>query len=120
MIATSPTPPASDAPVASTAGKKVLIVDDTEEIRIIISESLNLFGFVTLTAGDGTGGVGMARKHNPGLIICDINMPNKDGYATLTALREAESTATIPLDRQGTRLNSRHLGNSYAVLSLVK
>src|SRR5258705_323781 len=96
MIATSPTPPASDAPVASTAGKKVLIVDDTEEIRIIISESLNLFGFVTLTAGDGTGGVEMARKHNPDLIICDINMPNMDGYATLTALREEESTATIP------------------------
>jgi len=96
MIATSPTQAASDTPVASTAGKKVLIVDDTEEIRIIISESLNLFGFVTLTAGDGTAGVEMARKHSPDLIICDINMPNMDGYATLTALREEETTATIP------------------------
>jgi two-component system sensor histidine kinase/response regulator len=97
MAATLPSTPAGpETPVAGTAGKKVLVIDDTEEIRIIISESLNLFGFSSLSAEDGSTGVEMARKHNPDLIICDINMPNMDGYATLTALREEESTATIP------------------------
>src|SRR5437867_7426288 len=86
----------AEAPITGAAGKKVLVIDDTEEIRIIISESLNLYGFVTLAAEDGSTGVDMARKHNPDLIICDINMPNMDGYATLTALREEEATATIP------------------------
>jgi two-component system sensor histidine kinase/response regulator len=89
-------PSASATPVAGTTGKKVLVIDDTEEIRIIISESLNLFGFTTLTAEDGSTGIEVARKDKPDLIICDINMPNVDGYATLTALREEESTATIP------------------------
>jgi signal transduction histidine kinase len=87
---------ASATPAAGTTGKKVLVIDDTEEIRIIISESLNLFGFSTLTAEDGSSGIEMARKNKPDLIICDINMPNVDGYATLTAVREDESTATIP------------------------
>jgi two-component system sensor histidine kinase/response regulator len=88
--------PANGTSLASTAGKKVLVIDDTEEIRMIITESLNLYGFVAMSAEDGTSGVEMARKNIPDLIICDINMPNMDGYATLTALREEDTTATIP------------------------
>ena len=97
MIATSPgSPSETETTLSGAAGKKVLVIDDTEEIRIIISESLNLFGFTTLAAEDGASGIEMAKKHAPDLIICDINMPNMDGYATLTALREEETTATIP------------------------
>jgi two-component system, sensor histidine kinase and response regulator len=89
------TTPAQPA-MSGAAGKKVLVIDDTQDVRVIISESLNLYGFITLTAEDGTSGVDVARQHIPDLIICDINMPNMDGYATLTALREDETTATIP------------------------
>jgi signal transduction histidine kinase len=97
MSATSPAAvPETETTLTGAAGKKVLVIDDTEEIRIIITESLNLYGFVTLSAEDGASGIDMARKHVPDLIICDINMPNMDGYATLTALREEEATATIP------------------------
>src|SRR5688572_17174772 len=97
MTATSTaSPPNSETTLTGAAGKKVLVIDDTEEIRIIIAESLNLYGFLTLSAEDGASGIEMARKHTPDLIICDINMPNMDGYATLTALREEETTATIP------------------------
>jgi two-component system, sensor histidine kinase and response regulator len=97
MIATSPgSPSETETSLTGAAGKKVLVIDDTEEIRIIISESLNFYGFTTLVAEDGAGGIEMAKKHAPDLIICDINMPNMDGYATLTALREEETTATIP------------------------
>jgi two-component system sensor histidine kinase/response regulator len=78
------------------AAKKVLIVDDTEDVRFIIAESLSLYGFAALTAGDGRTGVELAKREHPDLIICDINMPEMDGYSTLTALRDEDSTATIP------------------------
>jgi len=93
---TATAPDSTPASLSGTAGKKVLVIDDTDEVRMIIAESLNLYGFVTMSAEDGTSGVDMARKNMPDLIICDINMPNMDGYATLTALREEDSTATIP------------------------
>ena len=80
----------------SQSHKKVLIIDDTEEIRMLISESLKLYGFTPLVASDGEQGIAMAREHLPDLIICDIRMPKVDGYATLTTLRDGEATATIP------------------------
>ena len=76
--------------------KKVLVIDDTSEIRMIISESLSLYGFDTLVAEDGISGIEIAQKESPDLIICDVNMPNLDGYGTLTAIRQNDSTATIP------------------------
>ena len=76
--------------------KKVLVIDDTPEIPMIIAESLNLYGFTTLAAGDGVTGIQIAREQVPDLIICDINMPKLDGYATLTAMRQDETTSTIP------------------------
>lgn len=91
----------NDGPTIDTSAfgrkmKKVLAIDDTQEIRFIITETLNLFGFQTLVAEDGVTGIKMAEEQLPDLILCDINMPNLDGYGTLKALRENEATATIP------------------------
>jgi len=76
--------------------KKVLVIDDTEDVRSIITESLILSGFEAFGAEDGEVGIKLARERVPDLIICDINMPRLDGYATLTAMRRDETTATIP------------------------
>jgi two-component system, sensor histidine kinase and response regulator len=76
--------------------KKVLVIDDTPEIRMIIEETLNMFGFSTLMAEDGESGVDLAREHLPDLIICDVHMPKLDGFGTLAKLREDERTAGIP------------------------
>ena len=90
--------------------KKVLIVDDTEDVRMIIAESLSIYGFNALTAADGRSGIDIAKQEHPDLIICDINMPQLDGYGTLSALREHDSTATIPfifLSGAADKLNMR-------------
>lgn len=76
--------------------KKVLVIDDTPEIRMIIAETLNVYGFCPLVAEDGVTGIQTALEQCPDLIICDINMPKLDGYATLTAIRQNALTATIP------------------------
>jgi signal transduction histidine kinase len=76
--------------------KKVLAIDDSPEIRMIINETLNLFGVQTVLAEDGDSGVRLAKEHLPDLILCDINMPNLDGYETLRAMREDEATGFIP------------------------
>jgi signal transduction histidine kinase len=88
----------SEDPPAKTPFKsaKVLVIDDTPEIRLVITESLKIYGFTALSAEDGVTGVEMAREHSPDLIICDINMPKMDGYATLSAIRSNDSLATTP------------------------
>jgi two-component system, sensor histidine kinase and response regulator len=78
------------------SARRVLAIDDTSEILLIITETLNLFGFQTITAADGASGIQLARETRPDLILCDINMPNLDGYETLKRLREDEATAAIP------------------------
>src|SRR5436190_18670090 len=92
-------PPSASEVVASNPpfkNAKVLVIDDTSEIRMVITESLKIYGFTTLAAEDGVSGIEMAQEHRPDLIICDINMPNIDGYGVLTAIRQNESTATTP------------------------
>lgn len=75
---------------------KVLVIDDSQEINELISETLKVHGYHVLVAEDGLAGVHLAQQHLPDLILCDVNMPQLDGYATLTALRQQSSTATIP------------------------
>lgn len=88
--------PAPQAAVAARKTRRVLAIDDSPEIRMIISETLDLFGFEAVVAEDGDRGIQLSREHAPDLIICDINMPGLDGYGTLKAMREHPSTATIP------------------------
>jgi len=90
------TPVTPESPAATQTNGRVLVIDDTADIRMIIAETLNLFGFEALTAEDGLSGVKMAQELHPDLVICDITMPNLDGYGTLKAMREHEGTAGIP------------------------
>jgi two-component system, sensor histidine kinase and response regulator len=75
---------------------KVVVIDDSAEVNELVGEALQTNGYEVFVAEDGLSGMQLAQQYLPDLILCDINMPHLDGYATLTALRQHSATATIP------------------------
>ncbi|RYG00028.1 MAG: response regulator, partial [Chitinophagaceae bacterium] len=63
--------------------KKILVIDDNTEIRENIAEILSLSNYLVSTASNGKEGVAIALKEIPDLIVCDIMMPELDGYGVL-------------------------------------
>src|SRR5579883_1529223 len=77
--------------------KKILVIEDDHTIRESIVELLTLEGFDVLDAADGRIGVQLAQQYLPDLVLCDVMMPQLDGYQVLTQLRSNASTTAIPL-----------------------
>lgn len=77
--------------------KTILIIEDEAQTRSIFLKCLEFEGFRAVGANDGTTGVAMAQQHSPDLVVCDIMMPDMDGYSVLSALRKVRQTALIPL-----------------------
>lgn len=75
---------------------KILIIEDTRDLREDLVEVLALEGYQVLGAENGLIGLDLARQHKPDLILCDIMMPELDGYGVLEALRNDSEIATIP------------------------
>jgi two-component system, sensor histidine kinase and response regulator len=75
---------------------QVLVIEDEADVRSNIVEILGSGGFQSLDAGNGRAGLELARVHHPDLILCDIKMPDVDGYDVLQAIRHDPLTATIP------------------------
>ena len=75
---------------------KILVIDDEESVRGNLVELLEAEGFDPISAKNGRAGVQLARQQLPDLILCDIMMPELDGYGVLDELRQAPATATIP------------------------
>jgi DNA-binding response OmpR family regulator len=76
--------------------KTILVIDDNNDIRENTAEILELAGYKTLTAENGKKGVEAATKGKPDLIVCDIMMPELDGYGVLHLLRKNVETENIP------------------------
>lgn len=74
----------------------ILVIEDEVFIRENLIELLEIEGFEALGAENGMVGVQLAKEHRPNLILCDVMMPELDGYGVLNALREDPVTATIP------------------------
>jgi DNA-binding response OmpR family regulator/DNA-binding CsgD family transcriptional regulator len=66
---------------------KILIIEDTVELRESIADALQLEGFEVYSATDGETGIKLAWECIPDLILCDILMPGMDGYDVLQALK---------------------------------
>ena len=76
--------------------KKILVIDDNNDIRDNTAEILELAGYAAVTAENGKKGVELAVRERPDLIVCDIMMPDLDGYGVLHLLKKNPDTENIP------------------------
>lgn len=76
--------------------KKVLIIEDNPVIRITTADILKLADYEIMTAENGKEGVELAKSMLPDLILCDIMMPDLDGYGVLRILSKNPETLGIP------------------------
>jgi CRP-like cAMP-binding protein/DNA-binding response OmpR family regulator len=76
--------------------KTILIIEDNNDIRESTAEILELAGFAVHQGINGKQGVDLAYQHKPDLILCDIMMPELDGYGVLYLLSKNTDTASIP------------------------
>jgi CheY-like chemotaxis protein/CRP-like cAMP-binding protein len=76
--------------------KKILLIEDDIVLRENTAELLELSGYKVETASNGRAGIEVAKKYLPNLIVCDIMMPELDGYGVLESLSKNDSTKYIP------------------------
>ena len=76
---------------------KLLIVEDNEMNRDMLSRRLQRRGFTTIIATDGGAGVAMARTESPDLILMDMSLPVIDGWEASRQIKADPATARIPI-----------------------
>lgn len=76
--------------------KRILIIEDEPEMRRNLATVLRLERYQALTAENGRSGLEMARRESPDLILCDVMMPELDGYGVLQQLRADARLSVIP------------------------
>ncbi|HUS08906.1 MAG TPA: response regulator [Pyrinomonadaceae bacterium] len=76
---------------------KILLVEDNELNRDMLSRRLQRRGYVVITAGTGEQGLAMARSETPDLILMDITLPEMDGWEVTRLLKADDITSKIPI-----------------------
>ena len=85
---------------------KILTIDDSEIIRLIVAKAFKLFDCIVLEADTGAVGLSIANREKPDIILLDYKMPVMDGFEVLTRLRsdpELKTTPVIMLTMEATR-----------------
>ena len=75
--------------------RKILVVDDTRNVQVMLSDFLGGQDYEVLTASDGREALDVTRAANPDLILLDIMMPTMDGYQFISRLRQESSIPVI-------------------------
>jgi DNA-binding response OmpR family regulator len=76
---------------------KILVIDHDEYSLLLISDFLVFNNFQVLTTDNSQLGLQLAREHQPNLIICELDLPEQNGYEVLRQLRSDPTTANIPI-----------------------
>ena len=76
---------------------KILFVEDEPTLQKAVGEILGQEGFEVLAALDGEAGLELIKKEKPDLILLDLILPKKDGFAVLKEMKEDESLKDIPV-----------------------
>lgn len=77
--------------------KKILVIEDDEALRENLIEFLEAEGFQAIGAPDGRKGIQLSKEQLPDLILCNLLMPEFNGYEVINALRVDIKTANIPV-----------------------
>jgi CheY-like chemotaxis protein len=75
----------------------ILVVEDNELNRDMLTRRLERRGYATLVAGDGEQGIAVALRSQPNLILMDMSLPVMDGWEASRRLKSAPETASIPI-----------------------
>lgn len=75
--------------------KKILVIEDTLEYRIVVKHILSKKQYQVFEAENGTTGLEIARREVPDLIVCDVGLPDMTGFDILEALLREPATAHI-------------------------
>jgi len=76
---------------------KILLIEDNEMNRDMLSRRLSMRGFDVIVAIDGTSGAAAATTEHPDLILMDVSLPDMDGFEVTRLLRSQPGTASIPV-----------------------
>jgi two-component system OmpR family response regulator len=79
----------------TTAKRRVLVVDDEENVTHLVSSALRFDGFETVTAEDGNDALAKISQYEPDLIVLDVMMPGRDGLGVLQELRATGSQVPV-------------------------
>jgi CheY-like chemotaxis protein len=77
--------------------EKILVVDDSDDTREMMTKLLELESFTVVTAEDGRVGLDIAESEYPDIIITDINMPNLNGSEMIKILRKRPRFSRVPI-----------------------
>jgi two-component system, cell cycle response regulator len=81
----------------SGAGRRVLVVDDSEVTRAILGRTLRAAGFEVIEAQDGVEGAVLALRERPAVVVTDLEMPTLDGFPLLRLLKTEPASAHVPV-----------------------
>lgn len=82
---------------AAQTRRRVLVIDDQADIRLMCRVNLALEGFDVIEAGDGESGLRMIRETSPDLVLLDVMMPGLDGWQVLETAKADPKTSAIPV-----------------------
>jgi len=104
--------------------RRILVIEDNEDIALVVKTTLMLRQYEVLTASDGVKGIELARSQQPlDLIILDVLLPELDGYQVLRRLKSDPATAATPVALFSAHMSDaerREAINLGAVAVLVK
>src|SRR3954449_13221491 len=83
------------ATTGQAAKRKVLVVDDEENVVHLVASALRFDGFETVTADNGHSALAAVAEYDPDLVVLDVMMPGLDGHAVLQHLRAAGSAVPV-------------------------
>ncbi|MEQ8186991.1 MAG: response regulator, partial [Candidatus Eremiobacterota bacterium] len=95
--------------------KKILVIEDMESMRMLIIAFLQSNGFEVKGTGEGLKGIALVRDYMPDLILCDVDLPDTDGYEILGRIRQDESLSIIPFIFLTVHANSNDIRHGMSI-----